>query len=221
VLGPRDEAEPGRRHHRERALTAANEPAQVVAGVVLLEPVEPLDDVAVGEHGLDSDHLVPRRPVPEHVDAARIRRDVAADRRAVACCEVDAVLPTGRARLGLDRRERRAGSGGQLRGALVDRAHRVEAAQRQDDLAAQRYRTSDEAGVAALGHDRDARRVASPHDAGDLVDVAWPHDCRGATPEAAGPVGRVAPDEFGIGEHVLGADRRPEIIEEVTRRGAG
>ena len=55
VLGPRDEPEPGRRHDGQRALAAAEEPAQVVAGVVLLEPVEPFDDVAVGEHGLHSD----------------------------------------------------------------------------------------------------------------------------------------------------------------------
>jgi hypothetical protein len=155
------------------------------------------------------------------VDAARIRRDVAADRRAVACPEVDAVLPTGRARLGLHRGERRAGARGQLRGASVDRTDRVEAAQRQDDLAAQWNRTSDEAGVAALRHDCDARCVACSYDTGDLLDVARPHDGRSATPEASGPVGRVAPGEIGIGDHMLRADGRPEIVEQLARRGAG
>ncbi len=71
-------------------------PAEVEAGVVLLETVEPADHTTVGQHRLDADELAARRSVAQHVHTARVGRDRPADRRDVARAEIDAVLPTRR-----------------------------------------------------------------------------------------------------------------------------
>ena len=78
------EPEPRGGDHGERAFAPAEEPGEVVAGVVLLEPVEAADDAAVGEHGLDAEDLAAGRAVAQHVDTAGVGRDGAADGRGVA-----------------------------------------------------------------------------------------------------------------------------------------
>ena len=73
--------------------------------------------------------------------------------------------PAARAR-GVQRGEGDAGAGGDLAGGGIDRAERVEAAQRQHDgrrWPAGGHAAADQAGVAALGHDGDA--VRSSHQA--------------------------------------------------------
>ena len=217
VLGARHQSEPRRGHDGKRSLAAAQQAAEVVAGVVLLEPVEPFDDIAVGEHRLHADHLVPRRAVPQHVYPTRVGRDVAADRRAVARPQIDAVLPAGRARVRLHSRQRRARAGGHLRRARVDRSEGVEAPQGEDDLAMQRNRPADESRVATLRHDRDARRVANAQHGRDFGHGARSHDGGRSTLEPPGPVDGVAPGDIGIGEHVIATHHGAQLVEQRRR----
>ena len=102
------QAQARRGDDRERSLAAAQQAGEVVTRVVLLEPVEAADDATVGQHRLDADELTPGRAVAQHVHAARVGRDRAADRRDVARAEIDAVLPARVARLPLQPRQRHA-----------------------------------------------------------------------------------------------------------------
>ncbi len=84
VSGRCVQAKPGGGDDRERSLATAQQPGEIEARVVLLEPVEATDHTAVGEHGLDADELAPGRAVAQHVHTARVGRDHAPDRRDVA-----------------------------------------------------------------------------------------------------------------------------------------
>ena len=112
----RHQAQPGRRDHAERALAAAEQPRQVVAGVVLEQPAQVRHDRPRPEHGLDPGQLGPGGAVPEHLEPAGIGGDGAADRGAVPAPQVDPVGPPRRHRGRLHVGHRRPGAGGQLPG---------------------------------------------------------------------------------------------------------
>ena len=183
--GTRHEPEPRLGDDGERSLAAAEQPREVVAGVVLLQPVEAIDDRAVRENCAQADDLAPHRTVPQHVHAARVRRHHAADGCAVAGAEVDAEVPARGPHMGLHARERGARAGGDLRAGTVDRSEGIEAAQVDDDLAGEWNRAADEAGVPALRDDRDAGAVA------DANHSARPRDVRpGRTTAGVAPRNR-------------------------------
>ena len=79
----------------EGPLGSAQERPEVVPGVVLEHAGQVRHDAAVGQHGLDADHLRPGHAVGDDVDAAGVGRDGAADGRRVTGGEVDAVGPAG------------------------------------------------------------------------------------------------------------------------------
>src|SRR4029079_16353319 len=95
----RNESEACRGHNRERSLAAAKQTCEVIARVVLLEPVEESDDAAVREHRFDADDLTTGRPGAQDVYTPGVRRNHSADGRDFARSEIHAVLPAGRARL--------------------------------------------------------------------------------------------------------------------------
>src|SRR5205085_4440917 len=63
----------------ERAFGAEKELLQVVAGVVLAQAAQPFPHAAIGQHNLQAQHLVARAAVTEHVDAAGVGGEIAAD----------------------------------------------------------------------------------------------------------------------------------------------
>ena len=170
----------------ERALGADEEVLEVVAGVVLLELVEEVQHAAVGQHDFDPDHEIAGDAIGERVGAAGIGGEVAAD---------------GAAALGAERQREQAvgGGGGLLRlhqhhpglaghgaGRRIDLADAVEPGQREHDLAVEGDLAADQAGIAALGHDRRRGRVGELEDRGDLRDRSRPqHQRRAAVIEAA------------------------------------
>ena len=94
-LGHRgDQPEPHRGHDGERALAPGQEAGQVVAGVVLHQAVEVAHDAAVGQHGLDAQHLGRMRAPPHDVEPAGVGGHHPADGGRVAGAEVDAEGPT-------------------------------------------------------------------------------------------------------------------------------
>ena len=65
--------------HAERALGADEQLGQVVAGVVLAEPAQPVPDAAVGQHDLEAEHQLAGHAVAQHRGAAGVGGEVAAD----------------------------------------------------------------------------------------------------------------------------------------------
>ena len=65
-------------------------------------------------------------------------------------------------------------------------------------------RAADQAGVAALGHDRHLVVRAGAHHGGDLLGVGRADDRPGATGEPAGPVGLVRRAQVGVDQHMRG-----------------
>src|ERR1035438_6639637 len=147
--------------------------------------------------------------------AARVARDDAADRARVARCEVQAGVLPGRPACRLQRGERRPGADRDLAERLVDLADCVQPGQRQQHLAAARYARADEAGVAALRHDRRAEVGADAQDLGDLGGVGRANDDRGGSPEAAGPVALVRRAELRVLERMALADDVRERLSQV------
>ena len=162
----------------ERALGADEELLQVVAGVVLAQAAQAVPDAAVGQHHLEPEHQLARVAVAQHVDAARVGREVAADLAAALGGERE--RETGARPLGglLHRRQHAARLDRHGVVERVDRAHAVHARERsRPPRAACRvgHRAAAQAGVAALRHDRDALARAQRHDASDLVGARRPH----------------------------------------------
>ena len=97
----------------ERALRADEHLRPVVAGVVLQHLVERAHHAPVGEHHLEAEHVAPRHAVAQHLVAAGVGGDVAADGAGAARAEVDAAEEAGLVGGRLDEVQRRAGERGQ------------------------------------------------------------------------------------------------------------
>ena len=93
---------------------------EVVPGVVARQPGEVRHQCAGPEHRFDADDLRAGIAVAHHPSTAGVRGDGAADRRAVAAGEVDAVSHTDRGGGSLKPGDRHAGAHGRLRGCGVD-----------------------------------------------------------------------------------------------------
>ena len=199
----------------ERALGADEQVLQVVAGVVLLELVEVVEHAPVGEHDLEAEHMRARDAVGERRRAAGIGGEIAADGAGAFRRQQLRIEPVDRGRRLARAAERHAGLAGDGVGDRVDLADAVEPRERQHDLAMVRDLPADEAGIAALRHDRRARLVGELEDRGDLGDRARAqHHRRAAVIEIA------LLDEIGllrgrIGDGVARADDRREPREEI------
>ena len=76
----------------------------------LARRLQPAEDRAVGEHRLEPDDLGAHAAVAQHPDAARVRRDQAADVAESRAREVDAEVEPGRPGVLLQRCQRHAGA---------------------------------------------------------------------------------------------------------------
>ena len=63
----------------ERAFGADEELLQIVAGVVLAQAAHQVEHAAVGQHDFEPQHQLARHAVAQHMHAAGIGRDIAAD----------------------------------------------------------------------------------------------------------------------------------------------
>ena len=163
LLGLGEQLQRRRRDDAERALRADEKIAQVVAGVVLLQSLEAVPDLAAGEHHLEPEREVARAAVGEHADAAGVGGERAADLAAPLRRQAQREQPPGPVGVALCLGEREPRFDHHR--ARVDLAHAVEAGHRQHDLgAAERWDlAADEPGVAGLRHDADARLVGGSH----------------------------------------------------------
>ena len=155
-----------------------------------LSAAQAVPDVAVGQHDFEAQHEVARIAVAQHLHAAGVGREIAADhaRALGAEAEREEAVVAGRGLLqrlqdaaGLDRH--RVADG-------IDVQHAVHAAERQHDAAVRRpgRGAAHQAGVATLRHDGDAVLVAKPDDLGDFLGAAGRTTTAGAADQRAAPV---------------------------------
>ena len=174
-LGERDEAQRDFQRDAEQALRAAEHPGPVRAHG--LDAVAPeAHDLAVGQHGLDPEHVVARHPVLEAVRAARVEGEVAADRADGLARRVGRVgQPVARGGpadvevddAGLD------DGGARVR---VDAQDAVEPVERDDDPARHRQRPARQRRAAPARDERDALAVAEADHLDDLLARLGQHD---------------------------------------------
>ena len=196
----------------EGALGADEQLAQVVAGVVLDEGAPELEARARGDDGLEPEHPVTREAVAQHLHAAGVGGQAAADLRRALGGVVDRVeQAVGRGGL-VHRLQRDAGLATQGAGGDVDREHALHLLQREHDLAGGRRGGAGQAGAPARGHDRHATAGAGPDHGLDLGDAAREHDHRRPhRPAAATAVRAVVGEVIRRVAAALVADRRDEV----------
>ena len=168
----------------------------------------------VGAHPLDAEDLLARAPEAQMREATGVGGDRAAYRRRVAGRQVDPIAQPGIGRGALQVTERDPGADHDPSIGAIDRVEALEPAQVQDELARQRHRPPDEAGVPTLGHHRRAVVVAEVQHARHLVDRGRAHDRRGCADVTTGPVDDVRTRQLGIGDQVPRTDDVGERAEE-------
>ena len=207
--GRREQAQHRRGDDAEGALGADEQLLEVVAGVVLAHDPQAVPDPAVGQHHLEPEDEVAHHAVAQHRRAAGVRRDGAAHGAAALGAQRQREQPTRGLRRLLGGREDDAGLERHRVGDRVDVAHPAHPAQREHDLPAGRIGdcTAAEAGVAALGHHRDAGSGTQPHGIRDLRRARGAQHRRRPAVERPGPVGDVGRDVVGLGEDARRAER--------------
>ena len=124
--------------------------------------------VSVGEHDLDPGHVVRREPVLEAVRAARVLRDVAADRAHDLARRVGRIEVRRRDSVG-DREVRHARLGHDARVRQVDLEDPPQPREPDQDAVLDGQRAAREPGARAARHPRHLALVARAHDPPDLV----------------------------------------------------
>jgi hypothetical protein len=189
---------------------------EIVAGIVLPEPPQPVPDPPVGQDDLEPEHEVARVAIAQHVHAARVGREIAADHAAALSAETqwkEAVDFVGGL---LDGREDDAGFGGQRIVERIDVADAVQPRERDDDLVRSlaRHRRHAHPGVAALRNDRRPGFRAELHDRGDFPGIGRTHHGGRRAHVDAAPVLHVRFDVSRLGEDVLRADDAAEPFDD-------
>ena len=175
----------------ERALGADEEVLQVVAGVVLAQPAQPVPDAAVGQHDLEPEHLLAHVAVAQHLRAAGVGGDVAAHLAAALGGERQRKEPVVLRGHALQVGEDAAGLDGDGVVVEVDVAHAVHPRDVQHDLrAGARRARSRRTGSCcrACGTIGVPVLAAGRHDRGDLGRRARPDHRERPADVHAGPV---------------------------------
>jgi hypothetical protein len=215
----RAELQRGGGDHAQRALAADEQVAQVVAGVVLAQARQAVPDLALRRHDLQPQAQPACVAEAQHLGAAGVGRQVAADRAAALGRQAEReAQPVPGCRL-LHRLQHAAGLGHQGQVVGVDGADAVQARQAQQQLRAAGvgHAAADHAGVAALRHDGHAVLGAGAHDRRHLGRAARPHDRQRAAVPAASPVG-LPGVEVAVDEQVRHADRVAQRVQQRGRR---
>ena len=198
------EPEHGGGNDAERSFRADKQLLEVVTGIVLAQSAQPVPDAPVGQHDFQAEDLVARGAVAQHIDAAGVGREVAADlaaalggkrKREQPACVGGRFLHRGQHAACLDGHRVIQGI------ELADPAH---ARKREHDLAPgpARHRAAGKAGIAALRHERDALARAERDHAGDFGGAGRAYHALGGSRVLPAPVGKVRGGILRVGEDV-------------------
>ena len=135
----------------ECAFAADEQLLDVVAGVVLAQFVQIVDDGAVGEHGFKAHGQLPGHAVTDHPVAAGVGRQVAADGAASPGAEIEWEEQAFGVGALLDDLQWHAGFNGHRAGVGIELHHLVHAFETERDFVFQRRGGGNEPGHSALG----------------------------------------------------------------------
>src|SRR5213076_662806 len=194
--------------HPERALRAEKQRLDVVAGIVLAQRREALEDAPPGQHHLEPEHQVAHHAVAQHVHAAGIGREIAADLTAALRAQAQREEAPGRICRLLHLRQNAAGLRGQRVVGDVDAADAVQVLERQHQLPPGIIRDSAAAvaGVAAVWHHTDTLAVAQPQQLRNVRQRARLHHGHGAPAAAPEVVNEKRGAVRGIRQYAVNAD---------------
>ena len=188
----------------ESPFSADEQALHIVAGVVLAQLAQGVDDAAIGEHRLDAGDKVARVAVGDDVQAASVGRDVAANGAGAFRRQRQRKQAIGGERCRLRFAECNAGFANHQVAVHVNLADRAQALGRNDNfLAAQVGRlAADEAGVASLWNHADPRLVAESRDLRDFLGRTRPHQRKRHSLIKFAWLDERAGEQRGVGQHV-------------------
>ncbi len=192
----------------ERAFRADEQALDVIAGIVLAQLAQRVDDPPVGEDRFDARDEVARVAIGDDRQAAGVGRDVAADGGGPLRRERQRKQTIGRQRGGLRLGERHACFADHHVGVRINLADRLQPLGRQDDLVACLVRrlAADEPGIAALRHDSDPRLVAEGHDGRDFRGRPGANEGERLSLVEAARLDQRPGDQIRVGERIACAD---------------
>ena len=190
------------RDDAQRAFGADEELLHVVAGVVLAQAPQPVPDAPVRQHHLEAQHQVAHGAVAQHLHAAGVGRDVAANLAGALGAEAQREQPVGAVGGVLDLLQDHAGFDGDGVVDRVDGADALEPRGGDDDLAhvLVRLAAAGQSCVAALGDDGDAALGTDVYDACDLLGRLRPQYQGDAAHPVVAPARAVGRDVGGVVE---------------------
>ena len=203
----------------QRAFAANEQVAQVVAGVVLAQAAQAVPDLALRRHHLQTQAQFARIAVAQHLGAASVATQVAANGATAFGRQAQRKQKAGLVRVLLQRLQYAAGFHGDGQVGAVQRAYAVQAPQTEHDLApAGVWRgAAHQTGVAALRHQGHAGFGAGAHDRGDFGRRARLHHGQRAARMAFAPV--LLPGREVLGQHSLRADNGGELLQQAFHAG--
>ena len=205
-------------HHRKRALAAAEQAPQVIAGDVLDEPPTAADDFSRRQHRLDAKHVVARYPVLQRPQSARALRDVPADGRDRLAARVrrEQEALRGRGLRQLDRAHSRLADRDELR--VADLFDLVHPRQHEHDAAAVRDGPRAQVRARPARDERDQPLVGDAQHASDLLGCRREDDRIGTPALERRRVRREGHQRALVGPHMVAPDHPLQLPPQPGRR---
>src|SRR5690606_15079050 len=154
-------------HDTDQPLRADDETEPIVMTAVEMLAAEP-DDVALGRHELDAEHVVRGEAVLQAVHSARVLGDVAPDRARDLARRIRRIVKTLIGHRMGDREICDAALRDDAAVRIVYVEYPVELAERDDDRVRRRYRSPGQRRARTARHDPQAFFVREAQDCGDL-----------------------------------------------------
>ena len=194
---------------------------QVVAGVVLAQRAQAVPDRAVWQHHFEAEHEIARIAVAQHLHAAGVGGNVAADLAGALCAEAQrkqAICGIGG---GLDVLQNHAGVDRDGVVARINGADGLHARGGDDHLAqvGVRLAAARKARVAALRDDGNASVRADAHDGGHLLRALGTQDGRHRALPVVAPALAVGGDVGRVLDDTGRADGGTQTVDDGTRNG--
>ncbi len=183
----------------EGALGADEEADQVVALRVARLAADP-HQLAVGQDHFEAEHVIGGHAVLERVRAARVVRDVAADRAGLLARGIRRIVEALRAHRPREVEVHQSRLHHRDLVLVVHLEHAVHPHERDDETALGRQAAAGEPGARAAGHERDALPAGDLDQGRHLLRAPREHHEVGEGAEEGEPVGLVDEQLFRIGE---------------------